>query len=257
MPLYTTNAIVLRRMSFSETDRIVTLYTREQGKTSSIAKGARKPISRLSGSTETLTYGKVQLATGKNLDVITQFEVKESFPRIRGDLKRLTYAGYVAELVDVLTEDRQPSIDLFDLLLSALYLMERPNGPEKIARMFELKLMRLLGYEPALEECLRCRKPLPACPDSFGAGDLFFSPSLGGMVCRECGPLPDDAIQIPQAAIQAMKALLEADAPEVERMEIPNSVMDYIARVMRWYIRYRAEREIKSLDFLQALKVTG
>lgn len=250
MPLYTTNAIVLRRMNFSETDRIVTLYTREQGKISSIAKGSRKPISRLSGSTETLTYGKVQLATGKNLDVITQFEVKESFPRIRGDLKRLTYAGYVAELVDVLTEDRQPSIDLFDLLLSALYLMERPNDPEKIARMFELKLMRLLGYEPALEECLRCRKPLPT-------DDLFFSPSLGGMVCRECGPLPDDAIQIPQAAIQAMKALLEADAPEVERMEIPDSVMEYIARVMRWYIRYRAEREIKSLDFLQALKVTG
>ena len=250
MPLYTVNAIVLRRMSFGETDRIVTLYTREHGKISSIAKGSRKPISRLSGSTETLTYGRVALATGKNLEIITQFEVKESFPRIREDLKRLAYSGYIAELVDVLTEDRQPSIDLFDLLLSTLYLMERPNDPEKIARMFELKLMRLLGYEPALDECLRCRKPLPT-------GDLFFSPSLGGMVCRQCGPLPDDAIQIPQAAIETMKALLDADAPEVERMEIPDSVMDFIARIMRWYIRYRAEREIKCLDFLQALKVMG
>ena len=257
MPLYTTNAIVLRRMNFSETDRIVTLYTREHGKIASIAKGSRKPISRLSGSTETLTYGKVALATGKNLDIITQFEVKESFPRIREDLKRLAYGGYIAELVDVMTEDRQPSMNLFDLLLSTLYLLERPNDPEKIARMFELKLMRQLGYEPALDECVRCRKPLPTCPDSFGAGDLFFSPSLGGMVCRECGPLPDDAIQIPQAAIEAMRKLLEADAPEVERMEIPDSTMDYIARVMRWYIRYRAEREIKSLDFLQALKVSG
>ena len=250
MPLYTVNAIVLRRMNFSETDRIVTLYTREHGKISAIAKGSRKPISRLSGATETLTYGKVALATGKNLEVITQFEVKESFPRIREDLKRLAYAGYCAELTDVLTEDRQPSGDLFDLLLSTLYLMERPNDPEKIAHMFELKLMKLLGYEPALDECLRCRKPLPV-------SDLFFSPSLGGMVCRECGPLPDDAIQIPQAAIEAMRGLLEADAPEVERMEIPDTAMDFIARVMRWYIRYRAEREIKSLDFLQALKVSG
>ena len=250
MPLYTVNAIVLRRMNFSETDRIVTLYTREHGKISAIAKGSRKPISRLSGATETLTYGKVALATGKNLEVITQFEVKESFPRIREDLKRLAYAGYCAELTDVLTEDRQPSFDLFDLLLSTLYLMERPNDPEKIAHMFELKLMKLLGYEPALDECLRCRKPLPI-------SDLFFSPSLGGMVCRECGPLPDDAIQIPQAAIEAMRGLLEADAPEVERMEISDTAMDFIARVMRWYIRYRAEREIKSLDFLQALKVQG
>jgi len=250
MPLYTVNAIVLRRMNFSETDRIVTLYTREHGKISTIAKGSRKPISRLSGATETLTYGKVALATGKNLEVVTQFEVKESFPRIREDLKRLAYAGYCAELTDVLTEDRQLSFDLFDLLLSTLYLMERPNDPEKIAHMFELKLMKLLGYEPALDECLRCRKPLPV-------SDLFFSPSLGGMVCRECGPLPDDAIQIPQAAIEAMRGLLEADAPEVERMEIPDTAMDFIARVMRWYIRYRAEREIKSLDFLQALKVSS
>lgn len=249
MPLYTVNAIVLRRMNFSEADRIVTLYTREHGKISAIAKGARKPISRLSGATETLTYGKAALATGKNLEVITQIEVKESFPRIRADLKRLAYAGYMAELVDVLTEDRQPSIDLFDLLLSALYLMERPNDPEKIARMFELKLMRLLGYEPALDECLRCRKPLPT-------GDLFFSPSVGGVVCRECGPLPDDAIEMPRAAIETMRSLLDADAPQVEQMEVPVSVMESIARVMRWYIRYRAERDIKSLDFLMALRVT-
>jgi len=249
MPLYTTSAIVLRRTSFGETDRIVTLYTRERGKLSGIAKGARKPLSRLAGATEALTYGRYQLATGKTLDVITQAEVKESFPRIRGELNRIAYAVYIAELADKLVEEHEPSIDLFDLLLSALYLMERPNDPEKIAHMFELQFMRLLGYEPTLDKCLRCRDPLPA-------GDVFFSPSFGGTVCRGCGPLPEDAIQVSHNAVEAMQRLLTADAPEVERTQIPRDVMDQIARAMRWYIRYRAERELKSIEFLQTLRVT-
>ena len=254
MPLYTVNGIVLRRIDFAETDRIVTLYARERGKISGIAKGARKPISRLAGATETLSHGRYQLATGKTLDVITQAEVKDSFPRIRGDLNRVANATYMAELVDKLVEEHEPNADLFDLLLSALYLMERPNDPEKIVHMFELQFVKLVGYEPTLDKCLSCGKP--------PADDVFFSASLGGVVCRacpesvgECGPLPEDAIQISRETSVTMQKLLAADAPEVERMEIPREVMDQIARVMKWHIRYRAERELKSLEFLQALRV--
>ena len=248
MPLYTVNAIILRRINFSETDRIATLYTRERGKISGIAKGARKPISRLSGATEVLTYAKYQLASGKNLDIITQAEVKESFPRIHGDLNRIAYAAYMAELLDKFVEEHEANADLFDLLLSALYLMERPNDPEKITRMFELQFMKAVGYEPVLDKCINCRMPI-------SVSEVSFSPSLGGIVCEKCGALPEDAIQISREAADTMQALMSADAPEVEQMEIPQTVMDQIAHVLRWYIRYRAERELKSLEFLQALRI--
>ncbi|MDH7482802.1 MAG: DNA repair protein RecO [Armatimonadota bacterium] len=247
MPLYTANAIVLRRIDFGETDRITTLYTRELGKISAIAKGARKPISRLAGATETLTYGKFQLATGKTLDVITQVEVRHSFPRIRSNLRQLAYATYLAELVERFVEEREPNVDMFDLLLSSLYLLERLNDPEKIAHMFELQFMKLLGYEPTLDKCVRCRKPL-------SEGEVFFSPSLGGIVCRMCGPLPEDAIQISYHAVEIMRKLLQAEAPEVEKMEISPNIMEQIGRVMQWYIRYRSPAEIKSLRFFQMLK---
>jgi len=114
--------------------------------------------------------------------------------------------------------------------------------------MFELQFVKLLGYEPTLDECVRCRKPLPP-------GEVFFSPSMGGVVCRECGPLPEDAMEISHEAVEIMQKLLTADAPEVERMEIPQEAMNQIARAMRWYIRYRAERELKSLEFLQTLRM--
>ena len=247
MPLYTANAIVLRRISFGETDRIVTLLTRERGKISAIAKGSRKPISRLAGPTELMTYSRMQLATGRNLDIITQVDVKDSFPRIRSDLQKIAHATYLMELVARLTEEHERSIDLFDTLLSALYLMERPNDPEKIAHMFELHFMKLLGYEPVLDRCLRCEKPI-------ASEEFYFSPSLGGLACGECGPLPEDAMQVTRETVETMRLLLSAEAPEVEQMEIPTEVMDQISRVMRWFIRFHADREIKSADFLQAIR---
>jgi DNA repair protein RecO (recombination protein O) len=250
MPLYTTSGIVLRRISFSETDRIVTLYTRERGKLSAIAKGARKPISRLSGATETLAYGRFQLAEGKNLDVITQVEVKESFPVIRSDIKRIAYASYVVELIDKFVDEREANSSIFDLLLSTLYLLERPNEPEKIIRSFELKFMKLAGYQPALDRCARCGQ-------IYKGVNCQFSPSMGGIVCENCGPLPEDAIEISWEAAKAMQALIFANPPELERMEISSFLMDQIGRVMRWYIRYRLDGELKSLEFIQNLKVTG
>lgn len=252
MPLYTANAIVLRRINFGETDRIVTLLTRERGKISAIAKGSRKPISRLAGPTEIMTYSRMQLATGRNLDIITQIEVKESFPAIRSELRKIAHATYLMELVDRMTEEHERNANLFDTLLSALYLMERPNDPEKITHMFELQFMRILGYEPVLDRCVRCAGGSSATP--VPADELYFSPSLGGIACRECGPLPEDAIQIMPETAETMSRLLAARAPEVETMEIPPAVMDQIGRVMRWFIRFHSEREIKSAEFLQAIR---
>lgn len=249
MPVYTTSAIVLRRMNFGETDRIVTLYSREYGKLGAIAKGARKGLSRFAAATELLAYGRYQLATGRTLDVLSQVEIKESFPSIHTNLSKVAHATYLAELVDKMLEERDPNPNIFDLLLSTLYLMERPNDPEKITLMFELQFMKALGYEPILDRCLRCGAP------QNNSTELFFSPSLGGLVCRVCGPLPEDAIPITGPAVRAMQELISADARAVERMEIPPATISQISHVMRWYIRYRADRDMKSREFLDSLKL--
>lgn len=247
MALYTVSGIVLHRANFGETDRILSLYSRERGKIPCIAKGTRKPVSRLCGPTESLTYGAYQLAEGRNLHIVSQADVKNSFPRIHSDLGRVAYSSYISEMVDRLTEDHDCNREVFDLLLSSLYLLERPNDPEKIAHMFEIQFMTLLGYEPVLDCCLRCR-----CESS---GDTaFFSPSMGGVVCRGCGPIPEDAISLPVKTLSAMRALSVADAHEVEKMQIPVLVNDGIARAMRWYVRYRMDGELKSAGFLESLR---
>ncbi len=247
---YRANAIVLRRINIGETDRIVTLYTREKGKLSAVAKGARKPISRLAGATELFTYGLYFLAVGRDLDIITQAEIKESFPRIRRDLQRIAHATYLTEMVNALVEEREHNYDLFDTLLSAMYLLEGEVDPEIVSRYFELQIMSLMGYRPELYHCLRC--------DSSPAGPgIIFSPSLGGMVCDECGPAPEDVVYLSGESADAMRFLLSAQPSQLKDLVLPPAVKEELFRAIRWYVRYRIDREIKSSEFIQTLAAIG
>src|SRR5437588_6301396 len=96
--VYQAEVVVLRRTSFGETDRILVLFSREKGKLSAIAKGARRSLSRLGGGTEPFTQSSVQLAVGQNLDVLTQCRVERSFPALRRDLEKMGYASYLIEM---------------------------------------------------------------------------------------------------------------------------------------------------------------
>jgi len=247
---YRSDAIVLRRTDVGETDRVIILYTRAKGKLSAIAKGARKALSKLAAATEPFTYGRYMLAVGQNLDVVTQAEIRESFQAIRKDVARVSHAVYFLELVDSFTEEREPNPDLFDTLLSALYLLETGVDPQIAARSFELKLMALLGYAPQLDVCLRCGTK-PKGPE------IPFSPSLGGLVCRKCGPLPEDVIYISRSTAEFMKHLVTAEPSDLRQMQPAPEALKEAAQVLRWHIRYRAERDLKSLDFLRSWAVEG
>lgn len=246
MRTYRVNAIVLRRMDLGETDRIVTLYSRERGKIRGVAKGSRKPVSKLAGATELFTLARYLIASGQNLEVVTQTEIRESFPAIRRDLTRIAYATYMVELVDRFVEDWEANQELFDLLLSSLYMLESEVEPAKVARAFELQSMVNFGYTPELYNCSRCNEQ----PDEE---ELSYSPSVGGLVCTDCGPLPDDAIDISPETLKWMRTLMIADAPAIRKAKIRPDVMSEMARIMRWHIRYRLERDLKSTDFIDIL----
>ncbi len=163
MPVYTATGLVLHRINLGETDKILTLYTRERGKLSAVAKGARRVTSRFSGATELFTVSRLLLATGKSLDIVTQCEIAESFPGLRADLPRLVRATYFCELLDRLTleHDATASEELFDLTVSALYLLERAEAyPDSIVHSYEMRLMAALGYAPVLDHCVVCGNPL-------------------------------------------------------------------------------------------------
>ena len=111
--VYKTQAVVLRQRKLGEADKIVTLYCSHLGKVDGVAKGIRRTKSRLAGHLEPLTFGSYLLAEGRNLDVITQAETIDAFPKIRGDLHRLSLGIYCTELVDRLVPLRSEGNPIF------------------------------------------------------------------------------------------------------------------------------------------------
>lgn len=242
----TVDGIVLRRISLGEKDRILTIYTREQGKLSAVAKGSRRPGSKLAGASEPFTYAKMQLASGRELDVLTQADIKESFPNVKSDITSIAYAIYIMELVSAFVDERQQNADLFDTLLSTMYILESGTNPEITARYFEINLLSMMGYDPHFDECLRCGHKITK-------GKVAFSPSLGGVICEECGFVPQDAIQIPGAIASYIQALRKAEPHKLKDLSFPKGAMRDLSRIFRLHIRYRLEHQLKSTDFIDTL----
>lgn len=251
MRTYSANAIVLRRIDLGEKDRIVTFYTREAGKLSAVAKGARRPGSRLSGPSEPFTCSRLSLARGRDLDIVSQAETRESFPNIRSDIRAIAHAVYVLELVSSFVDERQPNPDLYDTLLSTLYIMESGADPEIAVRYFELQVLSILGFEPAVESCSRCGRTVASTEE---ASETAFSASCGGLVCRECGAPPGDTIFVPANVTGWLKAIRQAEPHRLKDVRVPAGVRRCLAAILRRHIRYRLERELRSTEFIKAVE---
>src|SRR6266566_4800361 len=121
---YPTEAIVLKHMDLGEADRILTLFTPHKGKVHVIAKGTRRPISKLAGHLDLLNRSQLQLALGRNLDIVTQAEGRENFLHLRTDLWHMTCGFYLAELVDRFIEEHTQHANLYHLLLETLRYLD-------------------------------------------------------------------------------------------------------------------------------------
>ena len=258
VPAYTTDAIVLHRRFFGETDNILTLYSPGLGRFSAIAKGARKAVSRLSGATEVLTCTRFGLASGKSLEIVTQVEVQESFSLLRKELARLAQGLYLADLVEHSVEDHAPNPILYDLFYNALLQTQTLPVPELAARWFEIQLLGDLGYAPDLTECAVCRAPLPG---AFTREDVFaLSASLGGALCPFHAHPESNGDHSP-LGLGALRLLLTLEALGPNGSEAlptlpaagPKS-LDQVRLALRRSLRFRLERDLKSLEFLDSLR---
>lgn len=252
MAVYKTNALVLRRIPLGETDKIVTLFTREYGKLSAVAKGARKTTSRLAGAAEPLMLLRALLAEGMNLDVLTQCEIRESFPGVRGDFGLFLRATYACELLDRLTVERDAAPEAFDLLLSTLYVLQRAVDPDATLHAFELQLMAQVGYEPRLDACARCDRDF-----SETEPPAAYSAPRGGGLCGPCADQArDETLKMsPETAAMMLRLGAEEDARALAAIDLAPAVRDEMNRILRAHLRYRLERDVKSTAFLDAFRI--
>jgi len=248
--VYKTEAIVLKRINLGEADKILTLYTPNLGKFSAIAKGVRRPKSKMGGHLELLTHSSLMLARGQNLDIITQSETISNFLPLRGDLWRASLAIYAAELVEQFTAEHVENYPVYKLLLDTLHRLCETQDGELTLRYFELNLLTHLGYKPELHQCLGCKSPLEPT-------DNFFSPSGGGVLCPKCWQAEPLAQPISLNALKVMRFLQKSDYARASRVRLNAELSKELESLMRCYIRHILEREVKSVEFMDRLRREG
>lgn len=140
-----TEGIILKRINFSEADRILTIYTKHYGKIRVLAKGVRKTASRKGGNVEAFNLVALFLVKGKNLDLVSEAEVVNSFRSWRKNLRKVGVAYYFAEIVDKLTPDGQANQAVFSLLKGFLTRLGKENEFQ-LVRPFEEQLLEELGF---------------------------------------------------------------------------------------------------------------
>ena len=240
-----TEAIVLRQIPLGEADRILTLYTPDIGKVRAVAKGVRRSRSRLGGHLDLLSNVSLSLAEGRDLDIVTEAQGIRSFKGFRDELKRVSEAIYIAELVDGFSTERSGNHALYQLLVETLRWLEGPEPSDLLLRYFEIHLVGLSGFRPELRRCVECRSGLEP-------GDHIFDCSRGGVVCPDCGAVSSHA-SIP-LSLNAMKVLRflqgEEEYSKVESLRVTQRVRDEVERLLRTYVRYLMERDIRSADFM-------
>jgi DNA repair protein RecO (recombination protein O) len=236
--IYKDEGIVLKTIKLGEADRIVTLYTRYNGKVRAVAKGIRKTKSRFGGRLEPFTRVQLMIYRGRDLDTITSADILTSFHEVRDDYGRLTAASALVELVEKITPDRERAVSTYALLLAGLQALAENRGVS-VLPAFLVKLLSISGFHPQLSACAGCGSE----------GELVgFSPGIGGAVCSDCWDEDPDAFRLSGERIALLARLLSADfgaaaeGPEV--IEITNA--------LRRYAEYHLERPIRSLQLIAA-----
>ncbi len=257
-----TAGIVIRRQNFSEADRILTIFTERFGKVKAIAKGVRKIKSHLAGSLEPFVLSDLQLHEGKTFYTVTGAAVKNGFPVLHEDLRKMAGAFYVGELVDKFEKEGQKSERVFELLARMLEVVDRddyrqdqgtvPSGGQSplssslILRIFEVQLLKESGFWGDLSICLHCKKKLQPAEN-------YWDGEEGGIICGRCQGQFHHGRLVSNNLIKFFRLVEKEGFDLTGRFNFKRELAAEAESVLSGYIKGVLESDLKSRHFLHHL----
>jgi DNA repair protein RecO (recombination protein O) len=240
-------AVVLRHSDYGEADRLLTLFSREQGKLRAIAKGVRKVQSRKAGHLEPFTQVSLMLAQGHDLWIVTQAEAIETMQPLRDDLTRLSYAAYAVELLDRFTYEEGQNWQLYNLLLETLKRIAQEENSFVPVHYYEMRLLDLMGFRPMLFECAVCGKAIQA-------EDQYFSAERGGVLCPDCGLMVNEARAVSMDALRYLRHFQRSTYGEAKRAAPASETRAEVEALLNYYLTYLLERNLNSPEFIRQIQ---
>lgn len=239
--------IVIRSVDYGESSKVVTLFTREQGKIGTMARGAKKTKSRLVAVSQLFTHGYYLCKTGPGTGMpdLSQGEIVESYRDLRQNLEHTAYAAYMAELLDRLTHEREPNPFLFQLLALTFRYIDDGKDAEILCRIFESKMLIVAGIAPRLHACVHCgaeREP------------YAISVSQGGLLCPVCLPTDSYAIAVTPTTWKLLRLFQLFDLERLGEIEVKPTTRSQLKHVLRSFIDQHLDLRLKSRAFLEQVE---
>lgn len=244
--LVKTEGIIIRSREYGEGNKIITLFSSEAGKITVMARGAKKPKSRLSSISELFTYGMYlfQQSTSTGMGTLSQGEIIQSFRDLRQDLSKTAYAAYFAELVDKIVEDRERNPFLFHMLLTVYKYLDEGIDAEILARLFEIKILIVGGYRPEVNQCVSCS----------GIEKInSFSVKEGGFLCEQCKEQDPQRYLLQPATIKLLRLLYHFDLERLGNISVKPETRAELKKILWLFMDHHTPLRLKSRNFLEQM----
>lgn len=240
--------IVLREIRYKDTSKILTIYTKEHGKISAMARGAYRAKSGLIANTQLFSHNEYEMYKGKNFYYINQGHIIDSFYSIREKMDRVSYGYYMLEMIDKSIENEQKSKKLFLLLEKGLKILS--NLEEDFLKFivsYELKFISFLGYRPVIGKCVLCDEKITSRSK--------FSIKSGGLICTDCFSQDSSAKSIDRNIYYAFDKFLYTKLEDVSKIDITDKSLSKLHNILVQYILYNIDRKkFNSLSYIDCLK---
>jgi DNA repair protein RecO (recombination protein O) len=248
-PSQASEAIILRTRAYGESDKIVTFLTEDAGKLTGIAKGAKNSRRRFANCLDPFTRVRAHFRSrpGASLVFLESCDLLEPAGALI-DPAKFAYGSYLVELIDQLTAEGHPVRELYNLLAEALDELRRGAATAALLRAFELRLLYHAGYEPRLQHCGRCQRPLGT------EAPLFLDPNHGSIVCARCRDREEFLIPIERQTLAALQKLRGLRLDELRGHHLPGSVATEAAQVMGRLLALHLPRPLRSAKLIDALR---
>jgi DNA repair protein RecO (recombination protein O) len=250
-----TDAIVLRSRKYRETSKILNLYTKEFGKLSVIAKGARGPKSKFGAALQPMNHVCAVLYKHdqRELHLLSQCDGITRFPNLTEDLDKFAAAMSIMELLEFVAHDEERNDQLFDLALGSLRAInEAPKNARNIQYYFELHLSDVLGFRPNFHTCLSCGKHLDAEHVGTKGGELRLG--NGGVLCSGCSENAVSRVAISFGALRILQRFQETtESGNVTQTKLTEHQMEEVGTMLRQYL----ESHVGGLHKLKAQSVAA
>lgn len=250
MAQYHDQVIVLKARAYRDHDALLTMFGRRTGKFGAIAKGARRPKSKLAGQLNPLTFSQATIYHGRStLDTVTEAELQKGFPRISEDLERLGWAMVLADVVDQLWPEREPSEESFLVLLAALDALNAGRASASVGLAAGFRFLAIAGFSPAWERCSQCARP-------FQRGPVGVDVANGAVFCPDCRPV-DNILEISLGSLRSLQYWLNDHPNKFGQAEVKGAMKEELKRLFFRYLLHETARPLKSYDFLSNIDKLG